>query len=304
MIIMASMFAAIACSGCTAFVAEDYPVSQSSASIAIADTHAMRVVVPAPIGTPLPQKPAPAPVTEPGMHEKLEQARNTLVEYGVEVPPSYETNYAQREGQLRASLTSGFNEAFVPETILSGYRGDILSTEGWSSSPTLRALRGQLGAQRLAFGTLGQERYDAEFAFSAPRQTTGLSFDIGVVPSLSYAEEGDFRTRRIGAEFRFGQHIDQRGSDDGLPSWYFFAGADGQAIIFNNGSASRGFGVIDGLQLRDQITVGDIQAGLNIRRYGTNFSFNYIRREVEYELNSERFKRDEGFGGITLTWKR
>ncbi|MEO0946388.1 MAG: hypothetical protein AAFY06_16470, partial [Pseudomonadota bacterium] len=139
-----------------------------------------------------------------------------------------------------------------------------------------------------------------------PSEFTGLNFDIGVVPRASLASEGDFSVRRIGAEFRLGQDIDQRGSATGLPSWYVFAGADGEALIFNNNTANLGFnlGVVDGLQLRDQVTVGDIQAGLSVHRYGTNFAFSYIRREVEYELGADRMQRDEDFGGLTISWRR
>jgi hypothetical protein len=303
-IISAGIMTAIACTGCTAFVAEDYPVAHYSNAAPIEMTHAMRVAVPAPLGTPLPVRQTVKTVPHLDARARMEAAKNTLVEFGVDIPPSYEADYDLSKGGPAFGFVSSFNEIGAPETLLSGYRSDALATEDWSGAPALRALRGQLGAQRLSFGTLGQERYDAQFSFSAPSQTTGLGFDIGIVPSLSYAEEGNFQTRRIGAEFRLGQDIDQRGSDADLPSWYFFAGADGEAVIFNNGTASGGLGFVNGLQLRDQVTVGDIQAGLNVRRYGTNFAFNYIRREVEYEINGDSLQRDEDFGGITLTWKR
>lgn len=303
-IFSASIMTAIACTGCTAFVTEDYPVAHYSDAAPLEMTHAMRVAVPAPLGTPLPVRQTVQAVPRFDARERMEVARHTLVEFGVDIPPSYDVVYDVNKSWPSFGFVSSFNEVGAPETLLSGYRSDALATEDWSATPALRSLRGQLGAQRLSFGTLGQERYDAQFSFSAPRESTGLGFDIGVVPSLGYAEEGDFQTRRIGAEFRLGQDIDQRGSDAGLPSWYFFAGADGEAVIFNNGTASGGIGFVNGLQLRDQVTVGDIQAGLNIRRYGTNFAINYIRREVEYEINGDSLQRDEDFGGITLTWKR
>ena len=307
MIIMIGIIGTMACTGCTAFVAEDYPVAPyTSASVSVETTHAMRVAVPAPLGTPATRAPriivAPGPPT-PGLG--IEDARKTLVEYGVELPPTFDGTLVYDSAAPAFAANSPFNDAYVPETELSGFRFDVLALDGWSASPGLRALRGQLGAQRLTFGTLGQERYDASFSFAAPRERTGLNFDIGVVPSASYAQEGDFSVRRVGAEFRLGQDIDQRGNNSGLPSWYFFAGADGEAVIFNNSAAGSGLGLVNGIQLRDQVTVGDIQAGINIRQYGTNFAFNYVRREVEYDLNStETIRRNEDFGGITLTWRR
>lgn len=304
MIISIGILSALACTGCTAFVAEEYPVAPYSASIPIETTHAMRVVVPAPLGTPTRQVPR-IEISTPALDvsAELERARTTLSDYGVALPTVYATT-----GNLEASnasfSTSPFNNKATPDTSLSGFRTDVLDLAHWSSSPGLRALRGQLGAQRLAYGTLGQQRYDAEISFAAPREATGLRFDIGLVPSASYAQEGDFSVRRVGAEFRLGQDIDQRGNNAGLPSWYFFAGADGEALIFNNSAASGGLGLVNGLQLRDQVTVGDIQAGLNLHFYGTDFAVNYIRREVEYELNFETIQRNEDFGGLTLAWRR
>jgi len=304
MIISIGIMSAFACTGCTAFVAEEYPAAPYSGAAPIETTHAMRVAVPAPIGTPMPKASrAAAPNVEPTTRFRVEQARETLVEYGVDLPPTFDT-FDSFENPAGLTFVSPFNGTPAPNSLLTGFRTDILDVDGWSASPGLRALRGQLGAQRLSFGTLGQQRYDAEFSFAAPREATGLNFDIGLVPSASYAQEGDFSVRRVGAEFRLGQDIDQRGNSYGLPSWYFFAGADGEAVIFNNIAAGGGLGLVNGLQLRDQVTVGDIQAGLNIRRYGTNFSVNYIRREVEYELNSETIQRNEDFGGVTLAWRR
>ncbi|MEO1407748.1 MAG: hypothetical protein AAFV54_14860, partial [Pseudomonadota bacterium] len=191
-------------------------------------------------------------------------------------------------------------------TFASSVRFNPLESTAWSTNSVLSIVNGRLNAQRLSGPNYNRERVNAELSFSAPSEFTGLNFDIGLVPRASLASEGDFSVRRIGAEFRLGQDIDQRGNALGLPSWYIFAGADGEALIFNNNTGSLGFnlGVVEALQLRDQVTVGDIQAGLNVRRYGTNFAFSYIRREVEFVLGAEQMERDEDFGGLTISWRR
>lgn len=297
-VITIGILSALACEGCTAFVAEEYPVAANAPSIVLETTHAMRVAVPAPLGA-LPEA-KPEARRQLTAYESLQQAENILLEYGVALP----ARYADTSTVFYGFAANGREDALTL-SLMTGFDREALEQTAWSAAPALRVFHGQLGTQRLLTGdSYAVERYGAEFAFAAPREATGLGFDIGVVPSASYAEEGDFSVRRIGAEFRFGQDIDQRGSNRGLPSWYFFAGADGEAVIFNNGTAGRGFGLIDGLQLRDQVTVGDIQAGLNINRYGTNFAINYIRREVEFELDAQSVKRDEDFGGISLTWRR
>lgn len=314
MIISITMISALACTGCTAFVAEERPIVAYSDAVLIETTQNMRLaspVVPAQLQLTTntdDAEPEPERRLAPGLvsvGDSVERARNTLVEYGVAVPPVYDSEALFGWSEPTFAAVPPLNAGSSSETLLSGFHTDFLDLDNWSASPGLIGLKSQLGLQRLAFGTLDQQRYDAEFSFSAPRETTGLNFDIGVVPSASYAQEGDFTVRRVGAEFRLGRDIDQRGNNAGLPSWYLFAGADGEAVIFNNSSAGRGLGIVNGIQLRDQVTVGDIQAGINVRRYGTNFAFNYVRREVEYDLNSqETIRRSEDFGGITLSWRR
>lgn len=299
--ISAGIFWAMTCTGCTAFVTEEYPVAANAPPEAVEMTHAMRVAVPAPIGA---QSQSFTVKTLPPPVDGLRHAENVLLEYGVVLPSSYDALTAKAVPSARIDL-AGTNADKVSLSFITGFNVSVLEQTGWSATPGLRTLYGQLGAQRLLVnGAFIPQRYGAEFAFAAPSQLTGLNFDIGVVPSASYSEEGDFSVRRVRAEFRFGQDIDQRGTNEGLPSWYFFAAADGEAVIFNNSAADRGLGLINGLQLRDQVTVGDIQAGLNIRRYGTTFSLNYVRREVEYELNGEPIQRNEDFGGISLSWRR
>ncbi|MEL6324060.1 MAG: lipid A-modifier LpxR family protein, partial [Pseudomonadota bacterium] len=203
------------------------------------------------------------------------------------------------------ALVGGGDRA-TPSISLNGtLRTDPIESTAWSASPVLRIVNGQLNAQRVSGPRYARETVGGEVSFSAPSEFTGLNFDIGLVPRATIATEGDFSVRRIGAEFRFGQDIDQRGTLVGLPSWYLFAGADGEAVIFNNSTADGlGLGLVNGLQLRDQVTVGDMQAGVSLHKYGTNFTFSYIRREVDYRMGDERFDLNEDFGGITLSWRR
>lgn len=294
----------LACEGCTSIVADEYISPPKSGQITTAPPSAtMMVVAPAPSDRYNSYSQAHAPMTP---YEGLKQMETTLQEYGVAIPAPYEAGTITYDGaQTTYMLVSGNpNDATIALT--AGFDIDRLSETQWSATPALRALYGQRNAQRLSSNLpLQIERYGAQFEFAAPSEVTGLRFDIGVVPRASYVEDGNFSTRRFGGEIRLGQDIDHRGNSYGLPSWYLFAGADGEAVIFNNGSAGSGLAMINGLQLRDQVTVGDIQAGLNVKRYGTNFALSYIRREVEYEVNdAERIERNEDFGGITLSWRR
>lgn len=301
-------FGAVALTGCAVVAINDAPppltadIAPISTSSTLVSARALVPTQTNALTVPDRSRAAPQPTnTYSGLmefpHEDASRS-STRSPYWAETadyPASYRPN---------PKIFSPADEARAAATDASRQRKDGFGLDEWSSSQALNLVRGQLAVQRLSYGTLGQESYNAQFTFAAPSAKTGLNFDLGLVPSLSYAQEGDFTVRRVGAEFRLGQDIDQRGNNSGLPGWYFFAGADGEAVIFNNSTAGNGLGLIDGLQLRDQVTVGDIQAGLNLRYGSTNIAFNYIRREVEYELNSEIFERDEDFGGITFTWRR
>lgn len=304
LVITLGIVGVMACEGCTTIVADEYITPPKRGQIITAPpSPTMMIVAPAPVDGASVRAYSHRNLTP---YEALQEMETTLVEYGVSLPAEYDVQ-SRRYDQPAYTFAFGADEPGVATlSLTTGFDMDKLRQTQWSATPALQAIYGSLGAQRAALGVNYQrEQYGAQFAFAAPGELTGFGFDIGVVPRASYAEEGNFVTRRFGGEIRLGQDIDQRGSSYGLPSWYLFAGADGEAVIFNNGTAGGGLALVNGLQLRDQVTVGDIQAGLNFKRYGTNFAISYIRREVEYDVNDmESIQRDEDFGGVTVSWRR
>ncbi len=146
-----------------------------------------------------------------------------------------------------------------------------------------------------------QRRLSAEFAFSAPSESTGLGFDVGIAPRLEITRDGQYASRRFGGEVRIGQNFDKRGEDPSS-GWYLFAGADGEALVWEpdqDGAVSAG-----SMALRDKVTVGDIQAGVSIQRGLGQLSFSYIRREVEYRERNLGASENEDFAGVSFTIKR
>ena len=146
-----------------------------------------------------------------------------------------------------------------------------------------------------------QRRLTAEIALSAPSERTGLGFDVGIAPRVEITRDGQFATRRFGGEVRVGQNFDKRGEESNS-SWYLFAGADGEALVWEPDEQG---GVAAGdMALRDKVTVGDVQAGVTIQRGMGQLSFSYIRREVEYRERNLGANETEDFAGISFTVKR
>ena len=60
----------------------------------------------------------------------------------------------------------------------------------------------------------------------------------------------------------------------------------------------------DRMALRDQVTVGDMQAGVSFTRGDGQLSLSYIRREVEYKERGIRGEETEDFAGVSFTLRR
>lgn len=147
-----------------------------------------------------------------------------------------------------------------------------------------------------------QKQLAAELALSAPASQTGLGFDVGIAPRIEITRDGQFASQRFGGEVRIGQNFDKRGKEGPESGWYLFAGADGEALVWQpdgTGNVSAGE-----MALRDRVTVGDVQAGLSIQRGLGQISFSYIRREVEYHERNMGASENEDFAGVSFTIKR
>ena len=86
-----------------------------------------------------------------------------------------------------------------------------------------------------------QRRLTAEIALSAPAERTGLGFDVGIAPRIEITRDGQFASRRFGGEVRVGQNFDKRG-EEASSGWYLFAGADGEALVWEPDEEGPGFG--------------------------------------------------------------
>ncbi len=147
------------------------------------------------------------------------------------------------------------------------------------------------------------QKIDAGYTFIANKQDTGLGLDLAVRPHVSINAQGDVRTTRAGAEVRVGQNLDLRGQKARNSNWYFFAGADGEAVVWD--VQRRGSSLTDGqVTLQDKVTIGDVQAGIAFQSPAGQMSISYIQREFEYRNGAISRSGEEEFAAVTLTWRR
>lgn len=150
-----------------------------------------------------------------------------------------------------------------------------------------RALMGEEErAQRMAL------RYENTFDAAS---ISGL--DIGLAPraGLAFGQAG--AAAEAGLTARLGQYLNP---NDEQPSWWLFAGADQQAVLYDPG---QGFDVRDALVMQPYAIVGDAQAGLAMRVKGADFSFAYVHRETKYTMPHRSWDANEGFAAFSLTWR-
>ena len=147
-------------------------------------------------------------------------------------------------------------------------------------------------------------RVDAGYTFYANAQDTGLGLDLALKPHVTFDRNGDTLSTRAGAEVRIGIDLDLRGKPKNNSSWYLFAGADGEAIVWDVQRANTR-GIADGqVTLQDTVTVGDVQAGVAWESPAGQMSVSYIEREYEYRNGAISRTGQEDFVALTLSWRR
>jgi len=127
------------------------------------------------------------------------------------------------------------------------------------------------------------DRFGGEISFSASGSSTGLGLDMSFTPRAQIQRNrAGNNVARTGAEFLVGMGLvdrDLRGKNAAAPTWYFFVGADNEALVWNVGDAR----AMDGASLRDQATVGDLQVGIAFSTgEGSQMSFGLVERQLRY----------------------
>ncbi|TGY87573.1 DUF2219 family protein [Marinicauda algicola] len=136
-----------------------------------------------------------------------------------------------------------------------------------------------------------------ETSFDSPGPGSGL--DIGIAPRAGLSI-GDFGPGyEAGATFRVGQYVQEE--LEGRPAWWFFAGADREAVLYNPGQR---LDFREAFALGDYAMIGDAQAGIAMRLYGADISLAYVQRETNYAIPTHSWETKEDFAAFSLSWRR
>jgi hypothetical protein len=215
----------------------------------------------------------------------------------VDGPASFTSGEPARDLVLTAPTQQDFGlplrvgNDFSPNNGLSGpLTASRFEALDLATPMPVRAMRGDL--------------WSAEVSFHARAATTGLGFDMSFTPRAQFQRDrGGNDVARTGAELRFGTNLvdrDLRGKTAAQPSWYFFVGADNEALVWNVADHR----AMDGASLRDQATVGDLQAGIAWSTgEGAQMSFGLVERKLHFnDIGGERdVNQRERFAAFSYT---
>jgi hypothetical protein len=212
---------------------------------------------------------------------------------------------------LRSDI--GFRDGFVQTTGGDDFRTPLkIGATDFSASnfaqPTDAARFKALDLSTpLPLRTMRGDTVSAEVTFSASGARTGLGFDVQASPRAQIQRnQGGGSTARLGGEIRLGQGLearDQRGTGIQAPAWYFFVGADNEALVWNVADRES----LNGLALRDDVSVGDLQAGLAFRSFaGSQMSLGLVQRKLSFNdaLGDHDVRKKENFAAFTFTLRR
>jgi len=182
--------------------------------------------------------------------------------------------------------------------------GNEFSPGNWSDPEAAGRFNALDLATPMPVRSMRGDMWSAEVSFSASSEQTGLGLDIELAPRAQIERNrAGNNIARTGAEVRLGQNLtdrDLRGVGGKAPSWYFFVGADNEALIWNVADRS----AMDGASLRDQATVGDLQVGVAWSLMnGGQMSFGLVERKLKFNdiAGDNDIDRREQFAAFSFT---
>jgi len=180
---------------------------------------------------------------------------------------------------------------------INGLGDSIFELSGNSATPMFDLdSGGQLCLRTTEDCNVSDERLG--LGFTRDFEKDGLGLDLALSPRAGVSFDDQSSSALVGALVKIGDNL-QNNPQINPNTWYFFAGADAQAMTYTPGQQD--YGITDGgrFALRDSIIVGDAQAGLAYRLGDADLSLTYLRREAR----AENYKFEEDAAALSFTWR-
>lgn len=129
--------------------------------------------------------------------------------------------------------------------------------------------------------------------FDSPGGVEGLDLSFEPRAGLSFGPDGS--GAGAGAEVRIGRYLQ---NDSLRPSWYFFAGAERHALLYD---PREGFNMQSAMTFEPYAVVGDAQAGVAMRMGDNDLSFAYVRRERTARIGIDDYDAADDFAAFSLS---
>ncbi len=182
----------------------------------------------------------------------------------------------------------------------STLRGALFASPGFDNVNT-SVFKLDLGGQP-CLGTAGEcrenvtRRIDIGYSKNITKGKMD-GFNLQLTPHGGLRVDEDGQSALVGALVRIGDNL-REGADKKSNTWYFFAGADAEAVTYAPNSVRR---LTSGdFALQDQIVIGDAQAGLGYRIGDADVALTYYKRQAK----AENYSYDEDAAALSITWKR
>ena len=182
----------------------------------------------------------------------------------------------------------------------STLRGALFASPGFDNVNT-SVFKLDLGG-RPCLGTAGEcranvtRRIDIGYAKNITKGKMD-GFNLQLTPHGGLRIDEDGKSALVGALVRIGDNL-REDAEKKSNTWYFFAGADAEALTYTPDSVRR---LTSGnFALQDQIIIGDAQAGLGYRIGDADLALTYYKRQAK----AENYSYDEDAAALSVTWKR
>ena len=216
----------------------------------------------------------------------------------VSAQDSTSSNVVTLKNSISSQPTEGLNFNLPSNVDLSSQTGPQLDLPLEAVGSRIFAL--DLTSSQCATGGEGCTRRNENLNLGLTdtfRRRSEKGLDLSLTPRASVSFSNELSVKTVGAIIEIGEDL-REGSEFESNTWYFFAGADAEALTYSPNSINR---ITAGqFHLQDRIIVGDAQAGLGYRIGDADVSLSYTRREA----SGEEYKFVEDAAALSFTWKR